>query len=243
MTDRRIPTVDVDTFLFPSVMMDALREEFSSVSPEDVQAAILAFVQEHPVTTPEQVQALVDASLAALVDGAPGTIDTLNELAAALGNDPNFATTIVGLLAGKASAADLDNVFGIATGAQNGLAGKADTAHSHAMSAVTGLIAALQGKMPYPAGGGSNGYYLVKTNSVVGAGSTYEWKAPPARGPHLFVGGINTTTGLPHTTDGYVYGDTFLSTSPGAHLGKLFFLFEDLDEGNYWSFTLQLQTI
>lgn len=36
----------------------------------------------------------ISAAIAALVDSAPGTIDTLNELAAALGDDPNFATTV-----------------------------------------------------------------------------------------------------------------------------------------------------
>ncbi|HCO5731203.1 TPA: prophage tail fiber N-terminal domain-containing protein [Escherichia coli] len=39
--------------------------------------------------------------LAALVDSSPEALDTLNELAAALGNDPNFATTIMNALAGK----------------------------------------------------------------------------------------------------------------------------------------------
>lgn len=47
----------------------------------------------------------VAAALAALVDAAPGALDTLNELAAALGDDPNFATTITNALAGKATAA------------------------------------------------------------------------------------------------------------------------------------------
>jgi len=36
----------------------------------------------------------VDTSVANLVDSAPATLDTLNELAAALGDDPNFATTV-----------------------------------------------------------------------------------------------------------------------------------------------------
>ena len=36
------------------------------------------------------------------MNAAPGTLDTLNELAAALGDDPNFATTITNLIAGKA---------------------------------------------------------------------------------------------------------------------------------------------
>lgn len=40
------------------------------------------------------IKAYVDNSLAGLVASAPGTLDTLNELAVALGNDPNFATTI-----------------------------------------------------------------------------------------------------------------------------------------------------
>ncbi len=38
------------------------------------------------------------AVTAAIVDTAPGTLDTLNELAAALGDDPNFATTITNAL-------------------------------------------------------------------------------------------------------------------------------------------------
>ena len=37
----------------------------------------------------------VDNKIADLVDAAPGTLDTLNELALALGNDENFSTTVV----------------------------------------------------------------------------------------------------------------------------------------------------
>lgn len=36
----------------------------------------------------------IAAEVAALVDSSPGNLDTLNELAAALGDDPNFATTV-----------------------------------------------------------------------------------------------------------------------------------------------------
>ena len=43
----------------------------------------------------------VQTAIAALVASAPGTLDTLKELAAALGNDPNFATTITNLIAEK----------------------------------------------------------------------------------------------------------------------------------------------
>lgn len=43
------------------------------------------------------------AQIAALVDSSPGTLDTLNELAAALGDDANFATTVTNALALKAA--------------------------------------------------------------------------------------------------------------------------------------------
>ena len=45
---------------------------------------------------------------AALVNSAPGTLDTLAELAAALGDDPNFATTIATLIDTKCAQAKLD---------------------------------------------------------------------------------------------------------------------------------------
>ena len=43
----------------------------------------------------------VKSAIAALVASSPAALDTLNELAAALGDDPNFATTVTNALAGK----------------------------------------------------------------------------------------------------------------------------------------------
>ena len=43
----------------------------------------------------------VDTQVSGLVDSAPGTLDTLNELADALGDDPNFSTTITNSIATK----------------------------------------------------------------------------------------------------------------------------------------------
>jgi len=57
-------------------------------------------------TTAPATTAFVQQEMAALVDSSPGTLDTLNELAAALGDDPNFATTTataIGLKAPLAS--------------------------------------------------------------------------------------------------------------------------------------------
>lgn len=56
-------------------------------------------------------KAAIDAAIAALVDSSPGALDTLNELAAALGDDPNFATTITNALALKAPWSTIDEVI------------------------------------------------------------------------------------------------------------------------------------
>ena len=108
----------------------------------------------------------LEAEIAALVGQSPETLNALDELAAALGNDPNFATTITNQLAGKAP---LVHGHGIAdvTGLQTALDGKAaaghthdwasilnkpstftPAAHGHGIADITGLQAALDGKQP-----------------------------------------------------------------------------------------------
>ena len=62
--------------------------------------------------------AYVRAAISALVGSSPEALDTLNELAAALGNDPNFATTMTNALAGKQPLdATLTALAGLTTGA------------------------------------------------------------------------------------------------------------------------------
>lgn len=46
-------------------------------------------------------EAYTDSAVSALVDAAPGALDTLNELAAALGDDANFASTVTAALNAK----------------------------------------------------------------------------------------------------------------------------------------------
>ncbi|EFF0771140.1 tail fiber protein [Escherichia fergusonii] len=62
--------------------------------------------------------AYVRAAISALVGSSPEALDTLNELAEALGNDPNFATTMTNALAGKQPLdATLTALAGLPTGA------------------------------------------------------------------------------------------------------------------------------
>ena len=51
----------------------------------------------------------VDKKVSDLVNSAPETLDTLNELANALGDDPNFATTIATQIGNKANSSDVYN--------------------------------------------------------------------------------------------------------------------------------------
>ena len=53
------------------------------------------------VATQQSIKAYVDAQVTATVDSAPGALDTLNELAAALGDDANFSTTVTNSIATK----------------------------------------------------------------------------------------------------------------------------------------------
>lgn len=52
-------------------------------------------------THPAGVKAAIQSAIAGLVNSSPAALDTLNELAASLGNDPNFAATITNALASK----------------------------------------------------------------------------------------------------------------------------------------------
>lgn len=95
----------------------------------DVSAQVQAIIVDElaPGTTTVwssyKTQAEINAAIGSVVDMAPGALDTLNELAAALNDDASFASTITDLINGKA-----------------------DFIHAHQMSEVLGLQAALTGK-------------------------------------------------------------------------------------------------
>lgn len=84
------------------------------------------------VATTAYADAAAAAAAAALVAAAPGVLDTLNELAAALGDDANFAATVASQLSDKAdyelsnvSAATARSNLGLSSGATMGVATQA----------------------------------------------------------------------------------------------------------------------
>ncbi|QWY84042.1 hypothetical protein SEA_A3WALLY_235 [Microbacterium phage A3Wally] len=74
--------------------------------------------------TDAEIDTAVSAAVASLLDSAPGALDTLNELAAALGDDPNFSATLTGQIAAKA-----------------------DANHTHTASQITDFATAVDGRV------------------------------------------------------------------------------------------------
>ena len=66
-------------------------------------------------TAENNAKAYTDTKIADLLGSTPTTLDTLNELATALGNDPNFATTITNQIALKANRYSAPIGDGVAT--------------------------------------------------------------------------------------------------------------------------------
>ena len=93
--------------------------------------------------------AYVQTALAGLVDSAPSTLDTLNELAAALGDDANFATTVTNSIATKqdaSTALTTSTTFGgDVSGTYNAIV-VADDSHNHTIANVDNLQTTLDGK-------------------------------------------------------------------------------------------------
>jgi len=92
--------------------------------------------------TPTEVSAAITAAIGGVIDLSPSTLDTLNELAAAINDDPNFFTTVSTNLSNHAS--DTTNIHGIADTSlletQTGAQGKADAAAVDAKSYAQGLV-------------------------------------------------------------------------------------------------------
>ena len=74
---------------------DAIQAISALVGDEPVATQITQAIEANKVDiTGLATETYVDTKVAGIVNSAPETLDTLNELATALGNDPNFATTV-----------------------------------------------------------------------------------------------------------------------------------------------------
>jgi hypothetical protein len=80
----------------------------------------------------------IDEKVAGLVDSAPGTLDTLNELAAALNDDPNFSASIATSIGNRLLTSTFNTYSGSAAGAIRTEYTAADTALSASIATTIG---------------------------------------------------------------------------------------------------------
>jgi microcystin-dependent protein len=161
---------DLSGYLLESSASAIYQEKVENISSTEISylngVSGLIQTQIDGKTTASYVDTAISTSLSGVIDSAPSTLNTLNELAAALGDDPNFATTITELIANK-----LTSVPGVI----NQFAGSGSAAPTGwlfcdgqeiLISSYTNLYNALT----------SNGFtfpYGANTNGSGGAGSTH----------------------------------------------------------------------
>jgi hypothetical protein len=116
-------------------------------------------------TTQIATTAYVQTELTDLLAGAPGALDTLNELASALGNDANYSTTITTALAGK-----LPLAGGTMTGAIAMGTSKITGLGTPTVSTDAATKAYADTMLPL-AGGTMSGVIAMGTNKITGVGN------------------------------------------------------------------------
>ena len=124
----------------------------------------------------------VDGAISSLVNTAPSTLDTLNELATALGNDPNFATTMTTLIGTKQDILSNASYLDATSSVQTQLNGKQATlSNASYLDATSSVQTQLNGKQATL----SNAAFLDATSSV----------QTQLNGKHPTITNINTLTG------------------------------------------------
>lgn len=117
ITGDIIKAGDIATFIYSTnyhlISIDRWQNDIINIKTdigEDLALkADITYVDEQDTQTLNSAKAYTDQEVAGLVNSAPETLDTLNELAQALGDDPNFATTVANQIGLKADKSYVDN--------------------------------------------------------------------------------------------------------------------------------------
>lgn len=112
-----------------------LTNDSAYITVAAVPTAVSELSNDSGFQTSSQVSTTVSTAVAAIVDTAPAALDTLNEIAASLGDDADFAGSMTSSLALKATDADLTALAARVTTEE----GNVDTAQA-SLTALTGRV-------------------------------------------------------------------------------------------------------
>lgn len=155
-----------------------------------------AVVSHASATDPHGDRAYTDSRIATVMGAAPAALDTLNELAAALGNDANFAASMTTALAGKQPIGSYAPTAHTHTKSDVGLA-NCDNTSDISKPISTATQTALNGKETSGAAAAAQSFSVQRSNHT----GTQAW---------------STLTGTPTTLAGY--GITDAPAQPVAQL-------------------------
>lgn len=106
--------VDANQYADSIVLVEKTRAETAEAALSAAITAEEAARIAGDSSTLSSANSYTDTKIAALVDAAPALLDTLNELAAALGDDPNFATSIANSVAAVQTAVEAEETRALA---------------------------------------------------------------------------------------------------------------------------------
>lgn len=141
-------------------------------SASSAQTAAQNYADSAAANALSNANSYTDTAVANLVDSAPALLDTLNELAAAIGDDANFVTTVTNLVATKqntlTAGSNIDITGNTISVTGVDLAGAADTAYNNAVSYADSLAGNYD-----PAGSAANALTSAQSYADSAAANAY----------------------------------------------------------------------
>lgn len=194
--------------------IDAINQEIGLGNTGDTSSSNPIIRQDD--LTDYATKTYVGDEISALVNGAPETLDTLKELADALGNNENSVTTITTELGKKANSTDVYTK----TETDNLLSGKAASSHNHAITDITNLSSTLDTKAEKEhthsyAGSSSVGGAATSANKV---NSTLTWSKGDTNGS--FNGSANASFTIPTKTSELTNDSNFITTASTVNIAN-----------------------
>lgn len=139
--------------------------------------------------TLQEIYAYTDGAIATLVNSAPAALDTIYELSNALGNDPNFSTTVLNLIgtkAAKGANSDITSLSGLTTALSIGQGGTGATTAAGALANLGADAKYAPLASPVFNGSGGGNTPVVRINTTDPA-ATFNW-ASSAINPNVLNG-------------------------------------------------------